>query len=78
MEKGKAGLNALSSADRMLLGLESLLEEFRHAGRSADRQLCCRMSLFKGAGSGPSRGDIPEPLRQGETDPAPAPPRPHC
>lgn len=34
--------------------------------------------LFKGAGSGPSRGDIPEPLRQGETDPAPAPPRAHC
>lgn len=62
----------------MLLGLESLLEEFRHTGRSADRQLCCRMSLFKGAGSGPSRGDIPGPLRQGETDPAPAPPRAHC
>lgn len=78
LEKGKAGLNAFSGADRMLLGPESFLEEFRHTGRSADRQLCCRMSLFKGPGSGPSRGDIPEPLRQGETDPAPAPPRAHC
>lgn len=30
---------------------------------------CCRMPLFKEVSSIPSRVDIPEPLRQGETDP---------
>lgn len=70
LEKRKAVLNALTGADRMALSVESRLEEFWHTGRSGDWQLSPEdVFLLKEVGSRPSGVDIPESLRQGETNP---------